>query len=146
MDKTKELNSQNIQETILVPFSILYKNEKRLKNADIVAAITGNKDVNIKIIEEIQLTDKEDVRKVKIDEESLFDTIYTETYADVVTYCKTHIDGWKQNKCFHKHMREIKKIDELHKARFLDPNNERSSKKDFYSKSVYRKLRELYDN
>ena len=144
IDKTKELNISDIQETILVPYSLHYKNENRLKNSDIVAAINQNKDINISISQEYKIVDKDEAKEVKIKEVSLFDSIYTESYSDIVTFCRSRIQNWKQNRNFNSHMKELKKDSNLHKIRFLDPNNPNSSKKDFYSKNIYEKLIEIY--
>ncbi len=144
IDSTNKLNADNIQETVIVPFALLYKNEKRLKNADIVAAISGNKDINLKVIQEVKITDRADAKEVKINEETIYDEIFTETYTDVVTYCKSHIAVWKQNRTFHSFMRLLKKDKKIHKIRYLDPNNTRSSTKDFYSKGIYANLEDNY--
>jgi len=80
----------------------------------------------------------------KINEETIYDEIFTETYTDVVTYCKSHIAVWKQNSTFHSFMKLLKKDKKIHKIRYLDPNNTRSSTKDFYSKNIYANLEGKY--
>ena len=146
IDRTNYLDDEQNQETILVPFSLLYKNEKRLKNADLRAAITGDKEVNLKIVGEVKFTDRDGVKVVNVKEDTMYDEVFTETYADVVTFCRGHIEGWKQNPGFHKKMKLLKKNNQIHKVRFLDPHNEGSTKKDFYSKAIYKSLESLYES
>lgn len=142
--KTRELDLCGNQESIIIPFSIHYRNENRLNNADIIAAISGDKDVSIKIEQEIKLTDKDTAKTIHIAEDSIYKEIFTETYTDVVTYCKSHFPNWKQNKEFHSIMSELKSNLDLHRIRYLDPGNQKSAKKDFYSNLIYKTLEDRY--
>ncbi len=144
IDQTKKLSNEGNQNTIIVPFSLEYKNKKRLKNFDIVAAISQEKDIKIQISENFKLTDDDSARKMKISEESVYNEIFTESYIDIVTFCKSHISNWKQNKNFYSKMKELKKSSKLHKLRLLDPSNECSAKKSFYSKEIYKTLSDIY--
>ncbi len=141
----QDLDVNGIEETVMVPFSILYKNEKRLKNADIVAAINNNKQVNISIREEVQISNNPDAKSVKIKEDVLINDIYTEQYSDIFTYCKGHFQNWKLNKGFHAIMKKLKRNAMLCYERMLDPNNPKTTKKAYYSKDIYEELKKYYD-
>jgi len=144
--KTEELKNAGIDELIFVPYSIAYKSEKRLKNADIIAAITNNKTVKIGIEEKVKITNEDNAKEIKIKEETIYSTLYNKRYKDIVEFCRHNIKGWKQNKIFYEHMKELKKDPGLHRVRLLDPNNPKSVKKDFYSPKIFEKLVELYSN
>lgn len=143
-ESTKFLSDNNIEETILVPYSVLYKSENRLKNADIIAAINQNKNVNISITEEVLYTNDPNAKKIKIQEETLIETKYTETYKSIIEYCKLNIPNFKRNQVFIKIIKELKENNELHYIRKLEPKNPRSLKKDFYSKNIFNEIKLKY--
>ncbi len=144
LDKTEALSNIGIDETILAPYSVYYKSEHRLTNADIVAAINNKKNVNIAVFEKVQFTDDPTAKKVQIDEDSVFISIFTETYHDVFLFCKANIPGFKQNKTFYGFMKIIKDDPDLHRKRVLNLKNPEGTGQDFYSKRVYEKITELY--
>jgi len=144
LDKTQALANIGIDETLLVPYSIHYKSEHRLKNSDIVAAINTNTNVNISIVEKVQFTDDPNTKKVHIDEESIFMNIFTETYHDIYKFCKENIPGFKQNSLFHELMKKIKADPALHKKRVLNLKNPEGTGQDFYSRIAYDKIAEFY--
>jgi hypothetical protein len=143
-DKTESLAKSGIDETLIVPYSIHYKSEHRLTNADIVAAINTNRNVNISVMEKVQFTDDPNAKKVRIDEDSVYISIYTETYNDIYTFCKYNIPGFKQNAIFHSFMKNIKLDPDLHRKRPLNLKNPEGTGQDFYSKQVYAKMLKLY--
>jgi Protein of unknown function (DUF3644). len=146
LEKTKTLAENSVDDTIIVPYSIHYKSENRLTNADIVAAINTQKNVNISIIEKVQITDDPNAKKAHIEEESIFRDIFTETYDDVTKYCRNNIMGFKQNNEFYSILASIKKNPELHRVRRLNINKPDSTGQDFYSKSIYEELQKIYTN
>lgn len=145
---TEKLNSNGIQDSILVNYKMSVINENRVKNADIIAAITNNKaDATItveKVINNFQITDDKNAPKVKIDEDTLFNTVYTETYQNVLNYCYRNFSDFKLNSDFHSIMKAIKADLNLHRVRYLDINRASGSHKDYYSNNVYTKLSEKY--
>ena len=144
LDKTEALAKIGVDETLIVPYSIHYKSENRLSNADIVAAINTKKNVNISVVERVLITDDPNAKRVKIDEESIFIEIYTETYRDLYLFCKNNIPGFKQNSIFHNIMKIIKTDPDLHKKRFLNLKSQEGAGQDFYSKNAYDRILEYY--
>lgn len=146
--KSTELISQEgIEDSILFSFKMSLINESRIKNADIVAAITKDKNKAAVAVENVIgkfiLTDDENaegVKKIKIEEESLFRTIYTQTYHDVIENCKTLFSDFKLNKDFHKKLKKLKHRPEFHKPRYLNIDNPKGSFKDYYTVKVFDEL------
>ena len=141
---TEELKDKNVEEIIFVPYAMNVSNISRVKNADIVAAISSDSPISISFEEKVIIADDGDTTARKIVEENIFKTIYILRYQDVVEFCKHNISGWKQNSMFHKIMKEIKKNEALHRTRFLDPENPKSTKKDFYSRKVFDEIISQY--
>lgn len=58
--------------------------------------------------------------------------------------CKDRFINFKQNNKIHALMKIIKQNKILHKYRYLDPLNPKSSKKSWYSKAIYKELSKFY--
>lgn len=145
LDSSKRLEALEIGDSILVDYKINLANEKRIKNADLIAGIssepvTENKIEINNLIENVKISDNPNAKEIRINEESLYNNIYTENYKTVITTCKNLFSDFVQNKKFHKLMKIIKEDPNLHKFRYLDPSNPKSSKKSWYSKAIYEEL------
>ena len=90
------------------------------------------------------MTDSENAKKIKIEEHTLFHTVYTMRYEDVVKKCREIFSDFKQNAEFHKVMKEIKKNAGLHRIRPYDIYNPDKGGKDYYSKKVMDELTKKY--
>jgi len=148
---TEIINEEGIEDSILYSFNMSLINESRIKNADVIAAITKDKKKSAiaieNVIEKFVLTEDETekgIKKVKIDEESLFKSYYTETFHQVVENSRILFIDFKQNSRFNKIMRSLKNDPKLYKKRYLNIQKESGSYKGFYSKKVYEKLEKHY--
>jgi hypothetical protein len=148
LESTEKLNTQNIDDTILTGFNMSVINENRITNADIIAGIT--KDVNKaqlvvnNILGSVKITGDETAKKVQIDEESVFKTIYVLTYHDVINNCKKLYSDFKQNPNFNRIMKSIKGKAEYHKVRYLDINKKTGTGKDYYTQAIFEELNKNY--
>lgn len=147
-DSTNKLKDQQIEDSILINFTLSLSNENRIKNADLIAAITKQPTENSIVIENhlegVYLTDSEDAKKIKIEEHTLFHTVYTMRYEDVIKNCRDIFSDFKQNAEFHKLMKEIKKNPNLHRMRPFDIYNPDKGGKDYYSDKVIDALSKHY--
>jgi hypothetical protein len=148
---TEQISAEGIEDSILFSFKMSLINESRIKNADVVAAITKDSSkaaIEVaNVIGKFVLTDDGDavgVKTIKIDEESLFKTIYTLTYHDVAENCKKIFSDFKHNNDFNKKLKKLKNKPQFHKTRFLNLNNPKSGTKDYYTESVYDELAKEY--
>ena len=99
------------------------------------------------VIERFVLTDdetEEGVKKVKIDEETLFRSYYTETFSQIVQNCRKLFSDFKQNKQFHAIMRYLKDNPKFHKKRYLNILSKSGGSQDYYSKNIYEELETRY--
>lgn len=148
LTSTKNLNAEGIDESIFTVYNMSVINEQRIKNADIIVGITKDpKESSLKVStihEIVQITDDDNAKKVKIEEETLFKTIYTLSYYDVTQKSRQLFSDFKQNAKFNKIMAEIKKNPKLHRKRFLDPNATKGMAKDYYSSQIFDELSNHY--
>jgi hypothetical protein len=146
---SEELQSQGIDESVIVNYSIALVNESRIKNADLTAAINnsvpqGNTFAIHNIIATPHLTNDPSAKQVRLSEESVFSNIFTETYADVLRTARERFADFLQNDRFNRIMRELKKNPSIKKTRLLNPKNPNGGGKDFYHKRIYDELATYY--
>jgi hypothetical protein len=151
IQSTEIISKEGLEDSILCNFKMSLINESRIKNADVVAAITKDKKKAAIAVENVLgkfvLTDdetEEGVKKVKIDEETLFKTYYKETYDQIVKRSRELFSDFKQNSRFNKIMQSLKDKPKFHKKRYLDIQKESGGYKDYYSEKVYEELEKRY--
>lgn len=151
IESSQRLKSAGIEDSILVEFRMNLTNEKRIKNADIIAGISNTQPVTNAIViqnslENVRLTDDPNAKEIKISEEDLYQTVFTERYADVVKEARKRFVDFVKGKKFNELMARFKKDKNLCRPRFLDPANLKSGKKEFYSKNIYDELAKHYQS
>lgn len=148
MTSTENLAKEGIEESILVGFKMSLINENRINNSDIIAAIT--KDATVKsirvdnVLDSINITNDSSAKKVQVDEQTLFKTIYKNDYHSLVQTCKKIFSGFLLNKKFNDLMKLVKGNPLYHKARYLDVNQQKGVAKNYYSDEIYKFLESHY--
>lgn len=132
-----ELDSKGIEDTIVIGFDIYLENVKRMKNSDLLVAITSQDDADMSFakVNKIQVTNDPNAQKVRLSDDE-FIKQYPLSYGDVCSRCRDKIEGFKQNQRFNSIMEEIKKEARFAFTRKLNPNNLKSSRTTFYAESV----------
>ena len=147
--RSEHLLAQGIDDSIIVNYSLALINESRVKNADLVAAINNatpqpNVIVVHNIVSSASLTYDPAAKQIRIAEESVFSSIFTETYGDVLRTARQRFVDFLQNARFNKIMQELKKNPNIRKIRLLNPKNPSGGGKDFYHKRIYDELAKHY--
>lgn len=148
-DSSDALQKQGIEDSIIVNFSIALVNESRIKNADLTAAINnatpqGNVIAVKNIISAASLTSDASARLVRLEEETVYGELFTDTYYDVVRKAREMFVDFTQNSEFNEIMRELKKDGNLMRIRLLNPRNPKGASQNFYSKQIYDELSKHY--
>lgn len=148
VSSTETLQSEGVEESILTGFKMAVINENRITNADIIAGITKNPDeAKLKIsnvLRGVEVTNDDDAKKVNIEEETLFRTMYVNKHQDVVNTSRNMFSDFKQDARFNRIMKEVKTKPELHRKRFLDVVNKTGLGQDFYTAGVFEELSKHY--
>lgn len=146
---TRFLHDEDVEDSILINYTMSVQNENRINNADLVAAIAKGSEIATitveKSISEFKITNDDKATKIKIDEESIFKNVFTETYKDIVDYCHKVFSDFKTNNSFHKIMKEARLDPNLHKRRLLNLKRESGSGQSFYSHAIYEYLNKFYN-
>jgi Protein of unknown function (DUF3644) len=148
-ESSEALQSQGINESVIVNYSIAMSNESRIRNADLTAAINstvpqGNVIAIHNVISEAQLTNDLSAKQVRLSEDSIFSSVFTETYADVLRIARERFADFLQNSRFNQIMCELKKNPNIRRIRLLNPKNPDGGGKDFYHKRIYDELAKHY--
>lgn len=145
---TEMLDSEGIEDSILTEFNIAVINENRIKNADIIAGITKDKSASklnvANIIRDREITNDESAKKIQIDEVTIFKTLYTLSYYDVVTKARSIFSDFMQGPKFNRVMKTIKDNPNFHKKRYLDIQNKTGQGKDYYTQEIFNELAKYY--
>jgi hypothetical protein len=147
--RAENLQAHGIDDSIIVNYSLALVNESRIKNADLIAAINNaTPQANVIAIHNIvssgTVTFDAAAKQIRIAEESVFSSIFTETYHDVLRAARERFGDFVQNKRFNKIMRELKKDPNIRRIRLLNPKNPDGGGKDFYHKRIYDELARHY--
>jgi len=147
-DSAIRLSSEDINDSILTGYRIAVVNENRISNADIIAGITkdpnkANLQIN-NVVTDFMISDAPDAKKIKIEEETLFNTIFTLKYNYIAKKAKEIYSDFKQNPKFNRVMSEIKNDPALCRKRYLDVINKSGTAQDFYSHEVFNELSKHY--
>lgn len=140
-----DLNDQGIEDTVVVGFDIYLENVGRLKNSDLLVAITSadEADACFAKINKVKITNDPDAQKVNLTDEEFFKQ-YPLSYSEVCKKCRDSIAGFKQGKLFNSIMGEIKEDASLAFPRKLNPNSSNSPKTTFYSENAVCEISRMY--
>lgn len=140
-----DLNEQGVEDTIVVGFDIYLENVKRLKNHDLLVAITSKDEADAKFakVNKVQITNAPDAQKVSISDEDLVKQ-YPLQYAEVCEQCRSRIPDFKQNGKFNGIMKQIKLNPKYAFVRRLNPNNKKSSQVTLYATTAIDEIINLY--
>lgn len=146
---TNILIDNNLDDSILVGYKLSLTNENRISNADIKAAVTkdeGAAAINIATVlpENIQITDEDNAKKIRLEEETLYGKIYTDDYGTVSANCKNMFSDFLQNNKFREIIRNLKNNPQFHRKRYLDFAKQSGSGKDYYTKAIYDEIAKHY--
>jgi len=146
---SEALQAQGIDESVVVNYSMALFNESRIKNADLIAAInnsTPSESILVvhNVLARANFTTDPSAKQIRLSEESIFSTIFTETYGDVLATSRRMFGDFSQNARFNRIMQGLKKDPNLRKRRALDPKSPDGYGKDFYHKRIYDELAKHY--
>jgi len=143
------LLNEGINEPIMQTFNIAMIHENRASNADIVAAIAKEGDLKSisirKILTKAAITNDPKAQAIKIDEESLFKDVYTESYQQVLSKSRELFPDFIVNNKFHQIMKDIKKVPAYYRIRYLDIKQETGTGgKGYFSNNIYEQLAKYF--
>jgi hypothetical protein len=92
----------------------------------------------------IKITDDPNALALRLEEDEILKKKYPLDYMTLVKELKERFLDFKTNSKFHKIRKELMQDEGLSKTRYLDPNNTKSSRKDFYSRNIVKRFDDYY--
>ena len=140
-----DLEKQCVEDTIVVGFDIYLENVKRMKNSDLLVAITSKDeaDASFSKVRKIQLTNDSNAQKINLSDEEIM-KIYPLSHKDVCERCRKEIVDFKQNNDFNKLIATLKQDSTFAYTRKLNPQSKKSAKTTFYSENIIDEIKKKY--
>jgi hypothetical protein len=144
-----QLQKQGFEDSIIVNYSMALVAESRIKNADLTAAINnaapqGNVIAVQNVISAANLTNDPSAKQLRLSEESVYESLFTETYHDVVEAARKRFSDFTQDREFNDIMRGLKKNPNIARTRLLNPKNPNGSHQTFYNEKILEELAKHY--
>jgi len=93
----------------------------------------------------MQITDDPNAPAVRLEEEEILKKKYPLDYTALTNGLLARYSNFKRNTEYHKLRKGFMKNKKLCRTRYLDPNNLKSARKDFYSPLIYKKFDKNYN-
>lgn len=140
-----DLDKQGVEDTIVVGFDIYLENVKRMKNSDLLIAITSQDEAEVSFskINKYQITDDANAQKINLSDEEII-KIYPLTYKAVCERCKKEIVGFKQNNEFNNILSKLKSSSTFAHTRKLNPQSKKSATTTLYTEKVIQEIKKQY--
>ena len=93
----------------------------------------------------MQITNDPNAPAIRLEEEEILKNKYPLDYTKLTEGLLARYTNFIRNSKYHKMRKEFMKDKKLSRTRYLDPNNLKSAKKDFYSPTIYKKFDKHYN-
>ena len=126
----RDLKDNDIEDSIVIGFSVFTESIKKVSNADIIAAI-DQANGTVQLTRTYRVTDDPNAPLVRMEP-----NLPPLRYEDVRTRVKQQKPDIKFGKIFNAVMKEIKKDKTLCRVRYLDPRKQSGAKTEYYTESA----------
>lgn len=135
----RNLSEQGIQENIVIGFDVYTASQKKIENADLVAAIDQyNGEIALK--KAVRITNDPNAPVMRVE-----NPLLPLAYRDLRKQIKENKPDIKFNQTFNEVMKKIKKDPALCQTNYLNPKTKKGTKKEFYSYDAVNRVIELYE-
>lgn len=141
----QDLNAAGIEDSIVLGFDIYLESVKKIKNSDLLVAITSIEDAEVTFgkVTHAKFSDDPNAAVFNMSDDE-FRKIWKYSYKDVVDWCRENITDFKQSQMFY----EVKKIIENDTncayKRKLDSHSAKSPSKTFYTDKALNEIKKAY--
>lgn len=135
----RALANEGIKESIVIGFDVYTASQKKIENADLIAAI-DQQNGTVALTKTIRITDDPKAPAMRIEQPLL-----PLTYHDLMVKVKTRRPDIKIDKKYNSAMKLVKQDSKLCQTNYLDPKNKTGSKKNFYSEDAVEAVIGFYD-
>lgn len=135
----RTLADDGVKENIVIGFDVYTASQKKIENADLIAAI-DQENGSIALTKAIRLTDDPKAPAMRLEQ-----TLLPLTYQNVRERVKEKRPDIKFGKVFNAVMKRVKQDKKLCQTNYLDPKRKTGGKKDFYAEAAVDMVIKYYD-
>ena len=139
IDTVRELQKENIKDSIVIGFEVYTASVKKIENSDIVAAI-DQENGKVALTKSIRITDDPKAPAMRLEQ-----SVLPLTYQDIRERVKEKNPDIKFGKVFNTVMKRVKQDKKLCLTNYLDPKRKTGGKKDFYAEVAVDAIIKFYD-
>jgi hypothetical protein len=150
-DAGAALQSQGIQDSVLVQFHVALINVKNVTNADVVVGVDNSRpqEATMTVLRpvqgQIQITNSLNAQIVRLSEQEMMDAGWNLTWKkDIMPFIKKSIPHQKINAAFQLKWKEIKADTTICYTRKLHPGNPKSVTTELFNDLVYQRLLDTF--
>lgn len=136
----RELNDEQVQDSIVIGFDVFTASVKKIDNADLVAAI-DQENGTIGLTKQVRITDDPSAPLMRVDDTPVLPLSYQEIKDKVKVKCS----DIKFNNNYNKAMSMVKQKTALCQTRYLDSKKKKGTKKELYSETAVDEVIAQYD-
>ena len=135
----RTLADDGVKENIVIGFDVYTASQKKIENADLIAAI-DQENGSIALTKAIRLTDDPKAPAMRLEQ-----TLLPLTYQNVRERVKEKRPDIKFGTVFNNVMKRVKQDKKLCQTNYLDPKRKTGGKKDFYAEAAVDTVIKYYD-
>lgn len=135
----RTLADDGIKENIVIGFDVYTASQKKIENADLIAAI-DQENGSVALTKTIRITDDPKAPAIRIEQ-----TLLPLTYQNIREKVKEKRPDIKFGKVFNAVMKRVKQDKKLCQTNYLDPQRKTGGKKDFYAEDAVDMVIKYYD-
>lgn len=135
----RSLADEGIKENIVIGFDVYTASQKKIENADLIAAI-DHENGTVALTKKVRLTDDPKAPAMRLEQ-----VLLPLTYANLREKVKAKRSDIKFDKTFNAVMKKVKQDKKLCQTNYLDPKRKTGGKKDFYAEAAIDEVIRLYD-
>lgn len=141
----RDLEENGIEDSVVVGFGIYLESVKKMKNSDLLVAITSKDEalVTISQTKKIRLSDDPHAQPFTLTDENYRD-YYQYSHDALCEWCKVNIEGFSQNKLFNHIKREMESNKSWVYVRWLDSEKKTGNPRKFYSNLGLEEIKRRY--
>lgn len=134
--RIKDLNDQNVDESLVIGFDVYLSSVKKISNSDLIVAIDQeNSDYNVKIGKKVEFSNEKGAMKVYVSDDDILSN-YPLSYEEVWRSCKKKNRNFKKDNQFQKIINSIRDNKQYCFERKHYPGREKSAVTRMYSKET----------
>lgn len=145
IQKTKSLQEQGIEDSIVVGFNIYLESLKTASNSDIIAAIASadKADATVTQIKKVQFTTDKGAPKVQVSDDAIM-AQYPLSHQELVAKCREQIPDLKVNPKFYAILGPLRENPNLAFGRVNNPKSVKKQKTYFYREPIVDEIKKLW--